>query len=119
MQVEPTCDCDVIDVIFECGNISGNSEDSGGVASNISVSSGSDSGGIIVTTVLRVADDVDVEQLRVAFQTRAALNELAPFNVLPSSITLRFTSDGRCITLSLTAPRYFLRSNVSCTKEVK
>ena len=44
-----------------------------------------------------MADDVDVEQLRVAFQTRAALNELAPFNVLPSSVTLAFTSDGKCI----------------------
>ena len=96
MQVEPTCGCDVIDVIFECGNASSSIDNSGGGTNNTSTSSGGSSGRIIVTTVLRVADDVDVEQLRVAFQTRAALNKLAPFNVLPSSVTLAFTSDGKC-----------------------
>ena len=60
------CNCDVDDVIIECGSI-------------------------IVIVIMTVNDDVDVAVLQGEFQRVAA--SLPPFNIIVDSITLGLTSD--------------------------
>ena len=65
------CDCDVSDVMFECGST-------------------------IVFVIMTVNDDVDVVALQGEFQRLAA--SLPPSNIIVDSITLGLTSDddGMC-----------------------
>ena len=60
------CDCDVSDVMFECGST-------------------------IVFVIMTVNDDVDVVALQGEFQRLAA--SLPPSNIIVASITLGLTSD--------------------------
>ena len=71
MQVEPICGCDVNDVIFECGST-------------------------IVIVTMEVSDDVSTSRLMIDFQTQARNNQLPPYNVDLSSmsLTLTMTSNG-------------------------
>ena len=69
--MELVCNCDVDDVIIECGSI-------------------------IVIVIMTVNDDVDVVALQGEFQRLAA--SLPPSNIIVDSITLGLTSDddGMC-----------------------